>query len=122
MKIITLCCILTIFTARMAFAAEVEARVGAGECGSVFVPASGAYQFVQEETLDYNIVGNTRIGEIYYTRLPIFDEANPNENNALFRWANRFHILSQEKVVSRQILFARGQQYNERLMPETGRL
>lgn len=122
MKIITLCCILTISTARMAFAAEVEARVGAGECGSVFVPASGAYQFVQEETLDYNIAGNARIGEIYYTRLPIFDEANPNENNALFRWANRFHILSQEKVVSRQILFARGQQYNQNLMAETGRL
>ncbi|MCH8173613.1 MAG: BamA/TamA family outer membrane protein [Proteobacteria bacterium] len=122
MKIITLCCALTIFTVRTAIAAEVETRVGAPACSSVFEPASGAYLFVQEESIDYDIADNARVGEIYYTRLPIFDEANPGENNAVFRWANRFHILTRENVVSQQVLIARGDQYDERLIAETGRL
>jgi len=122
MKIITLCCALTICTAGTARAAEIDTRVSAPACSSVFEPASGSYQFVQEQNIDYVIADNARVGEIYYTRLPIFDEANPGENNALFRWANRFHILSRENVVSQQILIARGDQYDERLIAETGRL
>lgn len=122
MKIIALYFVLAILSVGVTLAAENKAGIGFGECSSVFEPASGSYQFVQEEVFDYAIPENVSIGEIYYTSLSIFDESNPDENNVLFRWANRIHILTQENVVSRQILFARGEQYAESLIEETGRL
>ena len=95
------------------------------ECSAPFIPASGSYQFVQEESVD----GDSRteieareFGEIYFTRLPIFDEANANENNALFRWANRFHILSRERTVAQQLLFASDQEFSARIVAESARI
>ena len=67
MKIITLCCALTICTVGTARAAEIDTRVSAPACSSVFEPASGSYQFVQEQNIDYVIADNARVGEIYYT-------------------------------------------------------
>ena len=122
MKIIALYCILMIVTAQVSFAAEPELGIGAAKCGLGFEPANSSYQFVQEQSSKYNITGSAKIGEIHFTRLPIFDEIDPDENNALFRWANRMHILTHKDVISRQILFARGELYNDKLMEETGRL
>ena len=122
MKVIALSCIVSILTVEAIFAANGEALNGFMACGSAFEPATGSYQFLREEVPDYDIAQGARIGEIYYTRLPIFDEADPLENNVAFRWANRFHILTRESVISEQILFARDEQYKERLLQESGRL
>ena len=122
MKILARYCALAILPVGVAFAAADNAHDRTGECNSAFEPASGSYQFLQEQTLEFYIAADAKVGEIYYTRLPIFDETNPQENNALFRWANRFHILTRERVISQQILFQRGQEYDARLLAESSRL
>ncbi|MFT6039836.1 MAG: hypothetical protein ACI9TP_002638, partial [Candidatus Azotimanducaceae bacterium] len=59
------------------------------------------------------------MGTIHYTRLPIFDETNPRENNTLFRWANAFHVLTQIKTIQQELLFAPGDAYQQRLIDES---
>lgn len=91
-------------------------------CKPDFEPADGSYQFVEEETPSYEVPDDAVIDEIHYTRLPIFDESNPREDNALYRWANSFHVLTKEPVISQQVLFEEGQSYDQRLLEETARL
>lgn len=91
-------------------------------CNPDFEPADGSYAFVEEETPAYEIPDDAVIDEIHYTRLPIFDESNPRENNILYRWANRFHVLTREPVISQQVLIEEGQPYDQRLLEETARL
>jgi len=62
-----------------------------------------------------------RIGEITLRSLQIFDLDDPEENNALFRLANRLHAHTRESVIRAQLLFASGDPYSERLLQETER-
>ena len=114
--------VLTLLTSRCVVAAENEASRRSSECNTAFVPASGSYQFLQQEIPDLGIADRASIGEIYYTRLPIFDEAQPEENKAVYRWANRFHSLTREGVIEQQILFKREEPYTEGLLEESARL
>ena len=77
MKILARYCALAILPVGVAFAAADNAHDRTGECNSAFEPASGSYQFLQEQTLELYIAADAKVGEIYYTRLPIFDETNP---------------------------------------------
>lgn len=100
-----------------------EAR-GELSCSPRFQPADGNYQFTGGEYPELFADGDQseiEIGEIYFTRLPIFNTANPAENNWLFRWANRFHTLTQEKTLSRELLFAEGERVPARLLDESAR-
>jgi hypothetical protein len=63
-----------------------------------------------------------KVGEIRIRRLGIFDTSIPEEDTALFRLANRLHILTRESTVADQLLFAAGQPYDGRLLEETERL
>ncbi|MEX0942692.1 MAG: hypothetical protein WD002_09120 [Pseudomonadales bacterium] len=92
------------------------------ECTHEIQRAGGSYQFALEDEPAPPAADELRIGEILYTRLPIFDESNPRENNAVFRWANRFHILTQEKTVRRDLLFRSQDPYEPRLLSESARL
>lgn len=114
MKIIALSATFSIFCTQLAIAAQ--------DCDVPFQAVDGSYQFVRERQADVSFGENSSIGEVYYTRLPIFDEANPEENNALFRWANRFHVLTRERTIGRQLLFERGQDFDIRLLQESSRL
>ena len=38
------------------------------------------------------------IGDIVYDRQNVFDLDNPKENNALYRLANRWHLVTRESV------------------------
>ncbi|MBT71500.1 MAG: hypothetical protein CMQ15_05580 [Gammaproteobacteria bacterium] len=96
--------------------------VAAEDCEPALVPATGSYRFVQGQTPQETYPAGTALGEIHFTRLPIFDETNPDENNPLFRWANRFHILTRETMVSQQLLFDSGQTYSSRILEESSRL
>ena len=40
------------------------------------------------------------IGEVVLDKANVFDLSNPEENNWLYRGANRFHIMTRDKVVS----------------------
>lgn len=92
-------------------------------CNPDFEPATPSYGFVEEERRkNFDIPENAKVGEIHYTRLPIFDESNPEEDNFLYRWANRFHIMTREEVITRQVLFNSGDDYEQRLVDETARV
>ena len=93
-----------------------------GECRVPFTPSPSHYEFNQaSQTIPEQPTG-ARVGTIHYTRLPIFDETNPRENNTLFRWANAFHVLTQIKTIQQELLFAPGDAYQQRLIDESGRI
>jgi hypothetical protein len=51
----------------------------------------------------------------------VFDPNNPEENKALYRWANKVHVLTREQVVADILLFEQGQQFVARLLDESAR-
>ena len=63
-----------------------------------------------------------RIGDIRILNLDIFDLQDPQENNALFRLANKLHIQTRPGVIERQLLFKSGDPLSERVMEETERV
>jgi outer membrane protein assembly factor BamA len=93
-------------------------------CDQPFVPVPGSYDFAATaETAERKPVApDASVGAIHFTRLPIFDESNPDENNKLYRWANRFHILTKERVIEQQLLFETGDKLDNRLLDETERI
>ena len=92
------------------------------ECPEQFQPASGGFRFIEEGLREYSIPEVVRIGEIHYTRLPVFDESDPRENNWLFRWANRLHVITKTPVISNQVLISEGDQFVPRRVEETARI
>ncbi len=66
--------------------------------------------------------GELRIGRITTERLQIFDLDDPEEDNWLFRLANRFHILTREQALLEQLQFASGERYDATALNETERI
>ncbi|ANO50296.1 BamA/TamA family outer membrane protein [Woeseia oceani] len=62
------------------------------------------------------------IGDIRIVRQNVFDLSIPEENNALYRLANRLHMQTRESVIRQQLLFKPGEVYSERLVDESERL
>ncbi|MEX0976398.1 MAG: POTRA domain-containing protein [Woeseia sp.] len=62
------------------------------------------------------------IGRIVLHKENVFDTTNPEENNALYRLANRWHILTRDSVIRQQLLFREGDSYSRRLVAESARL
>lgn len=62
------------------------------------------------------------IGEITLEKSTVFDLSNPAENNWLYRLANRLHIVTQDKVIRKQMLFQSGDAYSKRLVDESERI
>jgi hypothetical protein len=62
------------------------------------------------------------IGEIRIEKSNIFDLSDPEENNWLFRLANRLHIVTQDKVLQKQLLFRSGDPYSQRKVEESERI
>lgn len=62
------------------------------------------------------------IGSISFDKQNVFDLTNDKENNALYRLANRWHIVTRDSVIRNQLLFAEGDVYSERLVRETERV
>ena len=51
------------------------------------------------------------IGEISFDKANVFDLDDPAENNWLYRLANRWHIVTRDKVIAKQLLFRSGDPY-----------
>jgi len=51
----------------------------------------------------------------------VFDPNNPDENKALYRWANKVHVLTREQVVADILLFQEGERFVARLLDESAR-
>ncbi|MGZ8254023.1 MAG: hypothetical protein ACXWVT_04165, partial [Burkholderiaceae bacterium] len=59
------------------------------------------------------------IGQVRLVRINVFDTDNDQENTALFRLANRIHIVSRESTIAAQLLFRSGERYDARLLRES---
>ncbi len=62
------------------------------------------------------------IDRIEYRRANVFDLSNPEENNWLYRLANRLHVRTRESTVRQQLLFEAGDAYDPRLLEESERI
>jgi len=62
------------------------------------------------------------VGEIKLRKLNVFDLSNEDENNWLYRLANRLHIVTKDRVIRGQLLFETGSHYDKRLIEETERI
>jgi hypothetical protein len=62
------------------------------------------------------------IGQIVLVREDVFDLSDPKENNWLYRWANKLHIVTRERVIEQQLLIEPGEQFSRRLVEETERI
>ncbi|MFT5211316.1 MAG: outer membrane protein assembly factor BamA [Flavobacterium sp.] len=88
-------------------------------CLESYIPAPSNYPF-REKATDLPKVSGT-INNIYVRRLKIFDEERPEENNALYRFANQVHKLTGETYVRQELLFTEGDQYNDKTIEESAR-
>ena len=52
----------------------------------------------------------------------IFDLEREDQNLWIHRWANRLHIKTKKETIEEQLLFDRGDDYNQQLIDETERL
>ena len=91
-------------------------------CTGTFVPVPGSYRFVESELPEPEVPPGATIDTIHVTRLEVFDESNPREDNAVYRWGNRFHILTLERTVMRDLLFESGDVWDESIIEESARL
>ena len=66
--------------------------------------------------------GGARIGAVRHVRLNVFDPTIPAEDTALFRLANRIHVITRESTLGAQLLFQAGDRYDSRLLRESERL
>ena len=62
------------------------------------------------------------IGKISIERQNVFDLSNAAEDNGLYRLMNRLHIVTREKVVTKQLLFEAGEPYTQQLIDESERI
>lgn len=65
---------------------------------------------------------NVAVGEIILDKHDVFDLSNPKENNWLFRLANKWHIVTKDEIITRQLLLEPGDLYSQRLVDESARI
>ena len=63
-----------------------------------------------------------KIGKVTIRGFDVFDTARADENNYLFRAANRLHINTRESTIVNRLLFKEGDVYQGRLLEESERL
>ncbi len=63
-----------------------------------------------------------RISKVTLKQLNVFDTDKPEENNALFRFANRAHLTTKPEVIENVLLFAEGDVYQTKKLIESERL
>ncbi|MGQ9426067.1 BamA/TamA family outer membrane protein [Gilvimarinus sp. F26214L] len=61
------------------------------------------------------------VDEIVFTRYPIFNENDPEENNRLFQLVDFLHIDTRAEVIDDQLLFNSGDRFNKRIIDESAR-
>ncbi len=64
---------------------------------------------------------NQKIENIIIARKSIFDSSLPQYKKFPYSWANKFHVLTKEKVIQRELLFKKGDFYQPQLIEESER-
>lgn len=62
------------------------------------------------------------IRNIHFNTIDVFDETNPDENNRVYRFLNRFHINTKPHVIKSQLLFKEGDQVDRKVIQESTRI
>ena len=62
------------------------------------------------------------IGRVIIEKQNVFDTSKPAENKSIFRLANRWHIITRDRIIAQQLLFATGDAFSQRLLEESERL
>jgi hypothetical protein len=62
------------------------------------------------------------IGNVLVYPENIFNLEDPQENKALYRFANAVHVRTQPQVIRQQLLFKSGDRYSQRLIDESARI
>lgn len=65
---------------------------------------------------------NVVIGNVILEKRDVFDLSNPKENKWLFRLANKWHIITRDEVITKQLLLEPGDAYSQRLSDESERI
>ncbi|MES2822012.1 MAG: hypothetical protein V4732_00320 [Pseudomonadota bacterium] len=73
-------------------------------------------------TADAAADSTDNINDINIAIHPIFDETNPKENNHLYRMANKFHPDTHTKVIRSDLLFKKGDVFDEKKLIESERI
>lgn len=92
---------------------------------TVFVkPGSSDFDIsaVPEPAEDVEFPDSVEVGEIVFTRYPIFNADDPEENNALFQFVDFLHIDTRHEVIRHQLLFEPGDSLNRRILKESARV
>ena len=94
-----------------------------GNCTVLTVPGTADFDIstVADPSKDHSLPENAVVGDIVFTRLPIFDSTDPRENNRLFRLADFLHIDTQERIIADILLFKSGDPITKRLIEEAAR-
>jgi len=90
--------------------------------GAILVCGSIAHRADAQEAASDSQVAGAIIAEIRVVNGNVFDTNLPEENNWLFRLANRLHIKTRTEVIEQQLLFKRGDAYSPRLVRESERI
>lgn len=77
---------------------------------------------IEDKTTLVNSRSDAQIASIKLTQLNVFNTELEEENNALFRFANRAHIQTEPDVISNILLFKQGDKYNAKKLAESERL
>lgn len=97
-------------------------------CTHTYEPAAAGYDFTADidrwgqKKVRYDFTGNEKVGHIYVNSLPIFNTADPAENNVLYRWINKIHPKTHPWVFRDLILFKEGEPINNRFIAESERI
>ena len=62
------------------------------------------------------------INNILLEKQNIFDLSNPKENNWIYRLANKWHVITRDDVIRKQLLLEPGDVYSKRLADESERI
>ncbi|NQD37776.1 hypothetical protein HPT27_12130 [Permianibacter sp. IMCC34836] len=84
--------------------------------GCVVAPATDPEQAARWES------EGLPVGNVDINMAPIFDEANPDENNWLFRGINAIHIDTDPDVVREDLLFQEGEPFSAQKLEESERV
>jgi len=64
----------------------------------------------------------TVIGEVVLEKSDVFDLTDERENSLFYRLVNKFHIVTKDEVIEKQLLLKAGDLYSKRLADESERI
>lgn len=108
--------------AAIAWSVYTGAAAGADDCTPLHVPAdllTAPIEGIAGRPL--SATATYRVGAISVVRQDVFDTDDPAENNAVYRFANRWHIVTREGVVRELLLFGSGDTVSAATIAESER-